>query len=64
MEGAGAEGSPDWLRGSPDECRKARREVNEQEVMNGREGMEALHRAESKDRVGKTERCRLNREEK
>ena len=44
------EGSPDWLRGSPDEWRKASRGVNEQEVMNGREGMEVLHRAESKDR--------------
>lgn len=49
-EGVGGEGSPDWLRGSPDEWRKERREVNEQEVMNGREGMEVLHRAESKDR--------------
>lgn len=49
-EGAGGEGSPDWLRGSPDEWKKASREVNEQEVMNGREGMEVLHRAESKDR--------------
>lgn len=49
-EGAGGEGSPDGLRGSPDEWRKTSREVNEQKVMNGREGMEVLHRAESKDR--------------
>lgn len=49
-EGAGGEGSPYWPRGSPDEWRKASREVNEQEMMNGREGMEVLHRAEGKVR--------------
>jgi len=42
-EGAGGEGSPD-------EWRKASREVNEQEVMNGREDMEVLQRTEGKDR--------------
>lgn len=51
VEGAGGEGSPAWVRGSPDEWGKESREVNEQEVMNGREGMELLHRAESKDRA-------------